>query len=147
MNCPKQCELDSIRLDGDHRLYHPVYLFQHPKPCIGVLSSHLRWDEKRWKLEWKWDWGLRRWPDSGCQHKSATHSDLFCFTLHVQNLYKTFQCSIDKAKKKCVFTVTCWKKVGRSEIFFIYFFITELMWETWMHFYTVRVTFNLFLSK
>ena len=27
------------------------------------------------------DWGLRRWPDFGCQHKSATHPDLFCVYL------------------------------------------------------------------
>ena len=36
--------------------------------------------------------------------------------------------------------------VGRK-YFFIYLFITELMWETRMHFYTLRVTFNLFLLK
>ena len=27
------------------------------------------------------DQGLRRWPDFGCQHKSATHPDLFCVYL------------------------------------------------------------------
>ena len=40
------------------------------------------------------------------------------------------------------------KKVGIGrKYFFIYLFITELMWEARMHFYTLRVTFNLFLSK
>ena len=66
----------------------------------------------------------------------------------MQHLYKTFHCSIDKAKKKYVCLLShAEKKVGRSEIFFYLFFITELMWETRMHFYSLRVTFNLFLSK
>ena len=43
-SCPKKWELDSIRLDGDQRLYHPVYWFHHRKLCIGVHSSHLWWD-------------------------------------------------------------------------------------------------------
>ena len=56
-----------------------------------------------------------------------------------------------KAKKICVFTVTCWKKlgsVGRKYFFLIYFLWLNWCWvASRMHFYTSRVTFNLFLSK
>ena len=43
--------------------------------------------------------------------------------------------------------VYCHMLKKRSVGWKYFFFITELMWETRMHFYTFRVTFNLFLSK